>query len=170
MTLANIRSYITKYFFIESANQLTNRELQELREIGVDGFIFNEKVGLKEIADMKEKINKLPDKKNKGTTKNNDRISFSVENVDKKEFFKGYPVGMGIVSYRCFTFLFPFTRALHNFIRFLIHRELPERNVFNFFDGCIQKCNPKMDPKLQSKNGFKKTDRKTDSKMIQFFF
>ena len=85
VTLANIRNYITKYFFIESSNKLTTRELQELREIGVDGFIFNESIGVNEILDLKEEINKLPDKKNKSTSKNNDRISFSVENVDVED-------------------------------------------------------------------------------------
>tara|TARA_B100001029_G_scaffold71657_1_gene58437 strand:+ start:1786 stop:2538 length:753 start_codon:yes stop_codon:yes gene_type:complete len=82
VTLANIRNYITKYFFIECSNKLTSRELQELREIGVDGFIFNESIGTKEILDLKENIIKLPDRKNKNTSKSNDRISFSTENVD----------------------------------------------------------------------------------------
>ncbi|MBS95679.1 MAG: hypothetical protein FI695_03745 [SAR202 cluster bacterium] len=82
VVLSNIRNYITKYFFIESSKKLTTRELQELREIGIDGFIFNESIGTKEILELKENILKLPDKKNKNTSKNNDRISFSVDNVD----------------------------------------------------------------------------------------
>ena len=56
-----------------------------INKIGVDGFIFNESIGVNEILDLKEEINKLPDKKNKSTSKNNDRISFSVENVDVED-------------------------------------------------------------------------------------
>ena len=78
VTLANIRSYITKYFFIESANQLTNRELQELREIGVDGFIFNEKPFKKHWVTVKIKIKITIKSKKLNSLINSKRVSIII--------------------------------------------------------------------------------------------
>ena len=85
LTLANIRSYITKYFFIECSKVLSIRELQELRDIGVDGFIFDESIGINKVLELRENINKLRDKKPKSSQKDNERVSFAGESVDVED-------------------------------------------------------------------------------------
>ena len=85
LTLANIRSYITKYFFIECSKVLSIRELQELRDIGVDGFIFDESIGINKVLELRENINKLRDKKPKSSQKDKERVSFAGESVDVED-------------------------------------------------------------------------------------
>ncbi|MCL0043913.1 hypothetical protein M1N24_00075 [Dehalococcoidia bacterium] len=67
LSISNVRSSTSRYVLLEWNSELTSRELEHLRDIGVDGLVIdvsNNKHSL--IAVLRDKIDALPKRKSKG--------------------------------------------------------------------------------------------------------
>ncbi len=67
LAISNIRSAVSRYLLLEWNEALTSRELEHLRDLGVDGLVVNmEQAETPVIATLRERIDQLPPRKPKG--------------------------------------------------------------------------------------------------------
>ncbi|MFC1935947.1 hypothetical protein ACFLX9_04260, partial [Chloroflexota bacterium] len=67
LAISNVRSATGRYLLLEWNSELTSRELEHLRDAGVDGLVVNvEEVQPSVITTLRERINVLPRRKAKG--------------------------------------------------------------------------------------------------------
>jgi len=67
LAISNVRCATSRYLLLEWNSELTSRELEHLRDMGVDGLVVNiEEVQPSGITTLREKINGLPRRKAKG--------------------------------------------------------------------------------------------------------
>ena len=67
LAISNIRSAVSRYLLLEWSEALTSRELEHLRDLGVDGLVVDmEQAEVQVIATLRERIDQLPPRKPKG--------------------------------------------------------------------------------------------------------
>ena len=67
LAISNVRSATGRYLLLEWNSGLTSRELEHLRDIGVDGLVVNvEEVQASVVTTLRDRINALPRRKAKG--------------------------------------------------------------------------------------------------------
>ena len=67
LAISNIRSAVSRYLLLEWSEALTSRELEHLRDLGVDGLVIDMEQGeTAVIATLRERIDQLPPRKPKG--------------------------------------------------------------------------------------------------------
>ena len=67
LAISNIRSSVSSYLLLEWHEELTTRELEHLRDLGVDGLVVDmEQAEVQVIATLRERIDQLPPRKPKG--------------------------------------------------------------------------------------------------------
>ena len=67
LAISNIRSAVSRYLLLEWSEALTSRELEHLRDLGVDGLVVDmEQAEAQVIATLRERIDQLPPRKPKG--------------------------------------------------------------------------------------------------------
>lgn len=67
LAISNVRSATSRYLLLEWNLELTSRELEHLRDMGVDGLVINiEEVEPSAITMLQERINALPPRKARG--------------------------------------------------------------------------------------------------------
>ena len=65
LAVSNVRSATSRYLLVQWDADLTSRELEHLRDMGVDGLVVDVKDSSLVVA-LRERINSLPDRKPKG--------------------------------------------------------------------------------------------------------
>ncbi|PZC50572.1 MAG: hypothetical protein DK304_000780 [Chloroflexi bacterium] len=82
LQISNVRSAMSRYMLIEWNSPLEPRELEQLRDLGVDGVLADfEKTGVGTIGKLRENIDSLPPRKPKHDHKPGLSLSRQMENV-----------------------------------------------------------------------------------------